>query len=177
MDINNCTTSNIAPGQDSTIISHNSNLPKRFAALISNLESVSNHTDKVSIKDFINFSKNNLEKINSSLMSVSNPQEVEELIQQASRPCRDIKVEFDLGLSNTPYILQEESKLEDSLKSLKDRLQQDIGIETEEEKALSLEQKLRRERDRVFDQADKAGKKIGKQAQDGLKKLKGKMKW
>ncbi len=166
MDINNCTTSNIAPGQDSTIISHNSNLPKRFAALISNLESVSNHTDKASVKDFILFSKNNLEKIDSSLMSVSNPQEVEELIQQASRPCRDIKAEFDLGLSTTPYILQEESKLEDSLKSLKDRLQQEIGTQSTEEITLSDREKVKREADRISEQVQEESRRTA----DRLKK-------
>ncbi|QWA09899.1 hypothetical protein GTU79_21750 [Sodalis ligni] len=62
MDINNCTNSNTASGQESAIISHNSNLPKRFELLINNLESVNNRTDKAGIKDFIHFSKYNLEK-------------------------------------------------------------------------------------------------------------------
>ncbi|WP_213990103.1 hypothetical protein [Sodalis sp. dw_96] len=152
MDINNCSTSNNAPGQASAIISLNGHLPKRFAALISNLESVSNHTDKASIKEFINFSKENHEKINSSLMSVSNPQEVVELIQEASRLCLIIKDEINVGDGNMPYILQEEGKLEGALESLKDRLQRDISIQTNEKAPLSIEEKLKKEAKRIGEQ-------------------------
>ncbi|QWA09900.1 hypothetical protein GTU79_21755 [Sodalis ligni] len=74
-------------------------------------------------------------------MSVSNPQEVLELIQQASRPCLIIKDEIELGGGSMSYILQEEGKLEDSLKSLKDRLQIDIGIQTLKKRLYPLKKK------------------------------------
>lgn len=176
MDINNCTTSNTALSQESATISHNGNLTKRFSVLISNLESVDNHTNKPNIKDFIHFSKDNLENINASLMSVGNPQEVTGLMREVAGPCLVALDDIKFHDGNTPYIIQDEGKFDDSLKSLKDWLQRDIDIQNNKEAPLSTEDKLIREAKRLAEQAERETKRIADQAQDKIKYINRKFK-
>ncbi|XBS68876.1 hypothetical protein ABK905_20285 [Acerihabitans sp. KWT182] len=133
-------TANNAPGHSNIPVNQQGSLPKRFETLLQKLELVSNRTDtaKASVKEFISFSKNNLEDITLSLMTVSNTQEVVELIRQVTVPCNVIIDDLDCHDANTPYNIQDEDKLDTSLESLKGRLQQDIGAQTNEEKSYPL---------------------------------------